>query len=134
MTDEQLAILKHALGFDRGDTEYRNHFVTGPGSSDYPHCEALVSEGFMRRSGPSVLSGGDYVYSVTNKGRDALHTEHNGIADAAIHKAISTLAQGIFNTYGIRIDDINISWMRVSTFDQVRMVIESVDIRSHTGR
>jgi hypothetical protein len=65
-------ILRHALGLGRGDREYRNHFVTGPGSTDYPHCESLVAAGLMTRREGSPLSGGDPIYSVTEAGRAAL--------------------------------------------------------------
>ena len=68
-TTEQRDILRHALGLGRGDREYRNHFVTGPGSTDYPHCEALVAEGLMSRREGHHLSGGDPIYSVTEAGK-----------------------------------------------------------------
>ena len=51
MTPEQLHILQHSLGLDeygRG-TMYRNHFVTGEGSLDHPHCVALVEAGLMNQ-------------------------------------------------------------------------------------
>lgn len=72
MTDEHREILRHALGLNRGSRDYRNHFVTGPGSTDYPHCEALVSAGLMTKRAGNVLSGGDDIYSVTDAGRAAL--------------------------------------------------------------
>ena len=65
-------ILRHSLGLGRGDREYRNHFVTGPGSTDYPHCEALVASGLMTKSPGHPLSGGDPIYYVTEAGRAAL--------------------------------------------------------------
>ena len=74
MNDEQLDILRHSLGLGRSDREYRNHFVTGPGSTDYPHCEALVTAGLMKRREGNPLSGGDPIYSVTEAGRAALAT------------------------------------------------------------
>ena len=74
MTNEQRDILRHALGLGRGSREYRNHFVTGPGTTDYPHCEALVTAGLMRRRDLNPLSGGELLYSVTDAGRVALKT------------------------------------------------------------
>lgn len=74
MTEEQRDIIRHALGRTRADREYRNHFVTGPGSTDYPHCEALVAAGMMTKRAGNVLSGGDDIYSVTDAGRAALKT------------------------------------------------------------
>lgn len=43
--DSELHILQHSLGVgDYGDKpSYRNHFVTGKGSSDHLICQALVS-------------------------------------------------------------------------------------------
>ena len=73
MSNEQHDILRHALGL--GKREYRNHFVTGPGSTDYPSCEALVAAGLMTRRAGSQLSGGDFIYHVTNDGRTAAYQE-----------------------------------------------------------
>ena len=72
MTNEQRDVMRHALGLGRASREYRNHFVTGPGTTDYPHCEALVAAGLMRRREGNPLSGGDPIYSVTDAGRAAL--------------------------------------------------------------
>lgn len=72
ITPEQRDVMRHALGLDSRRPEWRNHFVTGPGSTDYPHCEALVTAGLMDRHEGSPLSGGDPVYSVTEAGRAAL--------------------------------------------------------------
>lgn len=74
MTSEQHNILRHALGLSSvgmrsTDREYRNHFVTGPGSTDYPHCEALVAAGLMRRYEGNQLTGGDPMYVVTDEGK-----------------------------------------------------------------
>lgn len=69
MNAEQKDILRHALGLGRGSREYRNHFVTGKGSTDYPHCEALVAAGLMARFPPSALTGGDDCFTVTAAGR-----------------------------------------------------------------
>jgi len=82
MTDEQREIIRHAFGLNRRGSEYRNHFVTGPGSTDYPHCEALVAAGMMTKRAGNMLSGGDDIYSVTDAGRKALMAP-NGEVKAA---------------------------------------------------
>lgn len=79
MNIEQQDILRHALGLGRSDREYRNHFVTGPGSTDYPHCEALVKAGFMTRREGSELSGGDLIYLVTEAGRIAVRMKPRAV-------------------------------------------------------
>lgn len=69
-TPQQLGILRHALGLrdDGSGRPYRNHFVTGPGSTDFDGCEALVASGAMRKRAGSPLSGGDPIYTVTAEG------------------------------------------------------------------
>jgi hypothetical protein len=69
ITTEQHDILRHSLGLGRSSREYRNHFVTGPGSTDYPHCEALVAAGLMRRYEGNPLTGGEPMYAVTDEGK-----------------------------------------------------------------
>lgn len=72
-TPGQIAILRHALGLkmDGSGREYRNHFVTGPGTTDYADCEALVASGAMTKRAGNPLSGGDPIYYATDKGRTA---------------------------------------------------------------
>mgnify|MGYP001603089096 CR=1 FL=1 len=66
-------ILRHALGLreDGSGRSYRNHFVTGEGSTDWPHCVALVEAGLMTLRKGNPLSGGDDIFYVTEAGRDA---------------------------------------------------------------
>lgn len=66
---EELHILRHSLGLTYGDTMYRNHFVTGEGSIDYPFCEALVAKGLMRKGRPSAITGDMDAYFVTEEGK-----------------------------------------------------------------
>lgn len=69
---KQLHILRHSLGIERsGGREYRNHFVTGPGSDDYADCTALVEQGLMTRRAGNALSGGDDIFYVTEAGKAA---------------------------------------------------------------
>lgn len=66
-----LHILQHSLGVDqygRG-RRYRNHFVTGEGSTDYPDCCALVDAGLMVKQRGSPLTGGDDAFFVTDAGK-----------------------------------------------------------------
>jgi hypothetical protein len=65
-----LQILQHSLGlneFGQG-SQYRNHFVTGSGTTDYPTCMALVEQGLMTRRSGSAISGGSDIFSVTDAG------------------------------------------------------------------
>lgn len=66
-----LHILQHALGLDAygQGTSYRNHFVTGDGSTDHPICMDLVQQGLMVRRDGNELSGGDDVFYVTQPGK-----------------------------------------------------------------
>jgi len=68
--DDKLHILQHSLGLDQyGEgNQYRNHFVTGPGSTDYDNCCALVEMGMMKNHGPKF--GGDDCFTVTAAGID----------------------------------------------------------------
>lgn len=68
----KLHILQHSLGLDQyGEgRQYRNHFVTGPGSDDFDDCTVLVGMGLMKRHSPSALTGGDYCFTVTPAGVD----------------------------------------------------------------
>ena len=68
---QQIDIMRHALGVCGRRSAFRNHFVTGPGSTNYDHCEALVAAGLMRRYAGTELSGGDPIFVVTDAGRAA---------------------------------------------------------------
>lgn len=70
VADPQLEILQHSLGLDRygQGNAYRNHFVTSPGSTDWPHCQALVDAGLMRVFEPNALTGGGHCFAVTEAG------------------------------------------------------------------
>jgi len=71
LTKKQHHILRHSLGLNYGREMYRNHFVTGEGSTDYPDCMALVKMGLMTRRAGSELTGGDDVFFVTDEGKKA---------------------------------------------------------------
>lgn len=70
--DSKLHILQHSLGLNQyGEgSMYRNHFVTGAGSQNYPLCQALVADGLMVEHSNHALVGGDSIFVVTSKGVD----------------------------------------------------------------
>lgn len=70
--EKKLRILQHALGIDRHGQglQYRNHFVTGPGSDDHAVCCEIVAEGLMVKRQGSELTGGDDCFFVTPAGID----------------------------------------------------------------
>lgn len=69
--NEQLSILQHTLGVDQHGQgrPYRNHFCMGPGTTDYPHCQALVAQGLMTQHAGGALSGGSDIFMVTDAGK-----------------------------------------------------------------
>lgn len=66
----KLKILQHSLGLDQygQGRQHRNHFCTGPGSSDFETCMELVTSGYMTVRPPNALSGGGHIFSVTREG------------------------------------------------------------------
>lgn len=70
-----LLILQHALGRDQygksptGRADYRNHFCIGGAFADFNACREAVSVGLMREYPPREISGGDYVFVVTDAGK-----------------------------------------------------------------
>lgn len=75
MKPDLLHILQHSLGVDKYGlgNQYRNRFVTGPGSTDFPKCVELFELGLMRNHGPQSIAGGDYLFTVTEEGKIAMH-------------------------------------------------------------
>ena len=78
VSNEMLSILQHALGVDKygNGPQYRDHFVTGPGSDDFDNCLRLVAAGLMSRTTGNAVTGGDDLFRVTSEGVDhvALHS------------------------------------------------------------
>jgi hypothetical protein len=70
LTEKQLHILQHSLGLDQygQGNQYRNRFFTGPGSSDFADCNALVEAGLMRDDGAQKMCAGDHFFYVTEAG------------------------------------------------------------------
>lgn len=78
-----LHVLQHALGRDqygrrnKGLTEdYRNRYVAGEGHHSFAFCREAVTDGLMVEHPPRVISGGDYTFCVTEKGKAYL-SEHS---------------------------------------------------------
>lgn len=82
-----LDILQHALGRDQygrsphpvgkpvNDPDYRNHYCGGSGP-DLATCREAVSLGLMMEHAPREISGGDYIFVVTDAGK-AYIAEHS---------------------------------------------------------
>jgi hypothetical protein len=72
MTPRQVELARHALGLpNKRRCSYRNHFVTGPGSTDWGDWQAMVACGTARRHEPRALFGGDYCFVLTRPGAEA---------------------------------------------------------------
>src|SRR4051812_5384623 len=70
MKPELLRILRHSLGLDefgRGK-QYRNGFITGPESDDFPKCSELCDFGFMKDHGVDERVGSMHLFNVTPDG------------------------------------------------------------------
>jgi hypothetical protein len=72
MTPEQKKLARHALGLGgRQKRSYRNRFVTGAGSSDYPAWVQMEANGLAWRRAGSQLTGGDDLFGLTVTGARA---------------------------------------------------------------
>lgn len=75
MSDSKFEQMRHALGVQqlngpKWKKPFRNHYVAG--SADQPIWEALVTEGFAKKTtSGSPLTGGDPCYTVTPAGQTA---------------------------------------------------------------
>lgn len=72
MSETRLSILQHALGLDQygQGSAYRSHYVSGPGSSEWPLLTEMANEGMLANFGSSEMYGGDYCFAVTDRGRE----------------------------------------------------------------
>jgi hypothetical protein len=73
-TKRLLHVLQHALGRDEhgrsnNGRDYRNHFCAGGGHADFDTCRDAVAQGFMAEHSPRAISGGDYIFTVTEAGK-----------------------------------------------------------------
>lgn len=78
MSSTILSILQHSLGRDEyGQTrrrsgesgDFRNHFCTGEGNTDFTLCREAVAQGLMKEHPQSQISGGDHIFTVTEAGK-----------------------------------------------------------------
>ncbi len=69
-TEKEKEIMTHALGLDRGEKEYRNHYNPGDGSEEHKCCENLFHNGLMNSRSLSWVPG--LMYHVTDLGRQAI--------------------------------------------------------------
>jgi hypothetical protein len=71
VTPTQIELARHALGLTNGRrVSYRNHFVAGPGHSDFDDWSAMAAAGDARTLADSPLSGGDLVFWLTRQGAE----------------------------------------------------------------
>lgn len=71
MTPVQIDLARHALGLpNRSRKSYRNHFVAGPGHTDFNDWEAMVIAGHAVKRKGSALSGGDSIFLLTRAGAE----------------------------------------------------------------
>lgn len=78
LSPQLLHILQHSLGADeygRIPMEYRNHFCTDGGTTDFMLCRQLVAIGLMKDHGERGIAGGMFIFSVTNAGRKAMRDQ-----------------------------------------------------------
>jgi hypothetical protein len=71
----QIELARHALGLpNRRNVTYRNHFVAGPGHTDYDDWERMVESGHARKIKGSQITGGDPCFELTRAGANAALT------------------------------------------------------------
>jgi hypothetical protein len=68
-TAAQIKIMRHALGFENGETEYRNHYCAAEGHSAWEDLLILEKELFMRRVHSPVELDKQATFMVTNEGK-----------------------------------------------------------------
>lgn len=66
LDEEDLDILRHALGLDQQDRPYRKHYVAPLHSSWFDQCERMTGLGFMVRFGEPDRCG--QTFHVTESG------------------------------------------------------------------
>lgn len=72
LSKSEIELMRHALGLNYKKVSFRNHFCTGEGSTDFPAWQGLVEKGAAIRRDGSELSGGDYIFHVTEEGKSAI--------------------------------------------------------------
>ena len=88
VTDDDMKKLRHMLGATehrpKENWGFRNYFAAGPGHSDEPHLESLVSKGLMtKRRDVFDEMHESYLYHVTDQGRQKVMESHPNILQHA---------------------------------------------------
>lgn len=68
-SNNQLTIMRHALGLTRGETVYRNHFCVDEGHHDLDDILELCEEGLMHKIDTPAAWVDCTVFMVTNEGK-----------------------------------------------------------------
>lgn len=86
MTESQINILLHALGWTTGGQGTRNHYEAVDGSPEYLDCIQLVRSGLMERREDINTP----VFTVTSLGCSILHTHGHCGQFAGLHEVITS--------------------------------------------
>jgi len=79
LSDPEREILRHALGLNRAEHQFRNHFTVTPGDGDDVLCWKLYMYGYMAAPVVPEWMGGSRLYQVTQMGIDAVTPENKDI-------------------------------------------------------
>lgn len=118
MSPDHLGVLCHSLGLDdRGrGRAYRSHFVTGPGSKDWKACNALVDAGLMTKHEPRELTGGDFLFVVTDAGREAVRAHFAALPNVKESRSKARYLSFLAEDSGLRFGE----WLRVDALRRKR--------------
>jgi hypothetical protein len=91
---ERVRVLQHCLGLNEygQGTGYRNYFVTGEGTTDWPVCVAAVADGLMTQTKGSAITGGDDVFRATPAGMEWVQMNSS-------KAPVLTRSQRVYRTY-----------------------------------
>ena len=81
LSDEQIAMMKHALGYGRRRHGRRNHYAIEPGCTGWDAWQDLIARGLAEDRGQ--YPGGLHCLVVTQAGRGALRRAKQAEADAS---------------------------------------------------
>ena len=73
LNQKEKDVLQHALCGGQNKNPYRNRFITGPGSKDFPIVEGLVGKGMMiKREFSFNENDTEFFYWVTENGAKSI--------------------------------------------------------------
>lgn len=123
LTKAQFSILAHSLGRQEDgqrkesqsqETEdFRNSFVTGEETTDYPNCMSLVEKGLMQKTSSVLLSKGQFFFFVTKTGIELVN------AQAKVAKSLEpklTAAQLRYRRY-VKVSDMFENFLQFCRWD-----------------